>query len=316
MKNRNPFPYSLDNKRYHTWNYYLRNTFHSKVFKVSLNANFSCPNRDGTCGVGGCTFCGSLGSGEYAGDIHLDLQSQYQTIKANMLKKWPQGKPMAYFQAYTNTYAPLNTLKEVFTPFIENKEIVGLALATRADCLEDEKIQYLQQLTQEKEIWVELGLQSIHDASAKACNRGHDYDCFLDCIQRLSKTNIKVCVHLINSLPNESEAMMIESAKVVGSLPIHALKIHMLHVCHGTQMASAYTHQPFPLLSLEEYVQLVVKQLEYINPNIVIQRLTGDGVASELIAPLWTLNKTNVLNCIDKEMRLLDTWQGKLYNKD
>ncbi|MDD3049284.1 MAG: TIGR01212 family radical SAM protein [Bacilli bacterium] len=311
MKQQNPFPYSFDNKRYHTWNYYLKNTYHQKVFKVPLNANFSCPNRDGHCGTGGCTFCGSLGSGEYAGNIHDDLAKQFSEVYEVMKRKWPNGLPMAYFQAYTNTYAPLETLKEYFTPFIKRDDVLGIAIATRADCLEDDKIAYLQSLTKTKEIWIELGLQSIYDASAIATNRGHNYATFLNCIERLKNTDLKICVHLINSLPNESAAMMIETARQVGQLPIHAIKLHMLHVCENTQMGIVYKQKPFPLLTLEEYVDVIIKQLEVLPPNIIIQRLTGDAVKSLLIAPLWTLNKTNVLNSIDKEMVKRNTWQGK-----
>ena len=312
----NPFPYSLDNKRYHTWNYYLKTKFENKVFKVPLNLNFSCPNRDGTCGVGGCTFCGALGSGEYAGNIMDDLNTQFEQGLSMMKRKWPQGLPIAYFQAYTNTYASLETMKKVYDPFAKREDILAIAIATRADCLEDEKIEYLDSLCDSKEIWIELGLQSIHDKTAKRCNRGHDLATFLDCINRLKGTRLKICVHLINSLPDESEEEMLESAKLLASLPIHAVKIHMLHVCHGTQMAKEYEELKFPLLSLEEYVDIVIKQLEIFPPELIIQRLTGDAVKELLIAPEWTLNKTNVFNTIDKEMVKRDTWQGKKYIKN
>lgn len=311
MRQKNPFPYSFDNKRYHTWNYYLKNKYQEKVFKVPLNANFSCPNRDGTCGVGGCTFCGSLGSGEYAGNIHDDLAKQFSDVYKVMKHKWPTGLPMAYFQAYTNTYAPLEKLKEYFTPFVKREDILGIAIATRADCLEDDKINYLQSLTKKKEIWIELGLQSIHDKTAIATNRGHDYATFLDCIERLKNTDLKICVHIINSLPNEDEQMMLETAKQVGQLPIHAVKLHMLHVCEGTKMGEIYKKNPFPLYSLEQYIDIIIKQLEVLPAEIIIQRLTGDAVKELLIAPEWTLNKTNVLNSIDKEMVKRNTWQGK-----
>ena len=312
----NPFPYTLDNKRYHTWNYYLKKRFSNKVFKVPLNANFSCPNRDGTCGVGGCSFCGALGSGEYAGDIHDDLNTQFKQGMQMMKRKWSDGLPIAYFQAYTNTYASLDTLKAMYDPFAKREDILAIAIATRADCLEDEKIAYLDSLCDSKEIWVELGLQSIHDTTAEACNRGHTYATFLDCIERLKHTRLKICVHLINGLPNESEAMMLESAKALAALPIHAIKIHMLHICHGTKMAKDYLEKPFPLLSLEEYVDIVIKQLEVLPPEMIIQRVTGDGVKDILIAPTWTLNKTNVFNTIDKEMVKRDTWQGKKHKKN
>ncbi len=311
MQKKNPFPYTFDNKRYHTWNYYLKQNFQNKVFKVPLNANFSCPNRDGTCGVGGCSFCGSLGSGEYAGNIHDDLAKQFEEVELVMLRKWPQGFPIAYFQAYTNTYAPLSQLKQYFTPFMENPRIKALAIATRADCLEADKIAYLQELTKQKEIWVELGLQSIHNQTASAINRGHTYEVFLDCVNRLKNTNIKICVHLINSLPNETKEMMVESAKALSELPIHAVKIHMLHVCKHTKMGNDYLQQPFPLLSLDDYIDVVIQQLEVLRDDIIIQRLTGDAQKDLLIAPSWTLNKTNVLNSIDKEMVKRDTWQAK-----
>lgn len=315
MSYNNPFPYSDDNKRYHTWNYYLKHTFHSKVFKVALNANFSCPNRDGTCGVGGCTFCGSLGSGEYAGDIHEDLMTQLEEGRKLMLKKWPNGKAIAYFQAYTNTYADLDVLKETFDPFMKRDDLEAISIATRADCLEDDKINYLNSLTAKKEIWVELGLQSIHDDTAKRVNRGHTYAQFLDCIERLRSTNLKICVHLINSLPYETKEQMIQSAEAIAHLPIHAVKIHMLHIMEGTRMAQEYKENPFPVLSKEDYIDVVIRQLEVLPKNMIIQRLTGDGVKEQLITPLWTLKKVIVLNDIDKEMVRRNTWQGKYYEE-
>ena len=315
MAYNNPFPYSDDNKRYHTWNYYLKHRYHQKVFKVPLNANFSCPNRDGTCGQGGCTFCGSLGSGEYAGNLQDDLMKQFMDRQQMMLRKWPNGGSIAYFQAYTNTYAPLHELKHCFQPFMERKDVLALSIATRADCLEDDKLAYLHSLCKEKDIWIELGLQSIYDQTAQHCNRGHTYAQFLDCLQRLAKSDIKVAVHLINSLPYETTDMMLESAKALATLPIHALKLHMLHIMQDTQMATEYENQPFPLLSLEDYVDIVIRQLEVLPPEMIIQRLTGDGVKELLIAPTWTLHKVNVLNTIDKEMKRRNTWQGRLYSK-
>ena len=311
----NPFPYSDDNKRYHTWNYYLKHTFQSKVFKVALNANFSCPNRDGTCGVGGCTFCGSLGSGEYAGNIQEDLMTQFEEGRAMMLRKWPQGKSIAYFQAYTNTYAKLSVLKQTFDPFVEREDIVAISIATRADCLEDDKIAYLNSLTDKKEIWIELGLQSIHDETAQRVNRGHTYAQFLDCIERLRHTNLKICVHLINSLPYETKEEMVDSAKAIAHLPIHAVKIHMLHIMEGTRMAQEYKQHPFPVLSKEDYIDVVIRQLEVLPSEMIIQRLTGDGVKEQLITPQWTIKKVCVLNDIDKEMVKRNTMQGRCYKE-
>ena len=315
MKKTNPFPYSDDNKRYHTWNYYLKHRYHEKVFKVALNANFSCPNRDGTCGVGGCTFCGSLGSGEYAGNIHDDLAAQFEERKAMMKRKWPNGNAIAYFQAYTNTYADVDTLKKTFDPFVAREDVVALSIATRADCLEDDKIAYLESLTKEKDIWIELGLQSMHNETAKRVHRGHDYQTFLDCIDRLKDTHLKICVHIINSLPYESKDMMLETAKAISHLPVHAIKIHMLHIMEDTQMAKEYQQHPFPVLSKEEYIDIVVSQLELLPPEMIIQRLTGDGVKEKLITPQWTMKKVVVLNDIDKEMLRRDSWQGKYYQE-
>ncbi|PXX80005.1 TIGR01212 family radical SAM protein [Dielma fastidiosa] len=306
----NPFPYSDDNKRYHTWNYYLKHRFHKKVFKVALNADFSCPNRDGKCGVGGCTFCSSLGSGDMAGNAKEDCMQQFEKGIEIMRRKWPNGEAMAYFQAYTNTYAPLSVLKQTFEPFVQREDIKAIAIATRADCLEDDVIDYLQSCTAHKEIWIELGLQTIHNETAMAVNRGHTYECFLDTIQRLARTDLKICVHLMNSLPHETSEMMIESAKAIGQLPIHAVKIHMLHLLKNTRMGNDYLKQPFAMMSREEYIHTVVEQLMVLPKEIVIQRLTGDGVLSDLIAPMWTVRKVTILNDIDKEMARRNVWQG------
>lgn len=315
MKKKNPFPYSDDNKRYQTWNYYLKHNYHEKVFKVALNAAFSCPNRDGTCGVGGCSFCSALGSGDCAGDIHDDLMTQFEQGCIKMKQKWPNGSAMAYFQAYTNTYAPLPVLQETFEPFLSHPQVKALCIATRADCLEDDKIKYLQACSKQKDIWIELGLQSIHDVSAQRVNRGHTFAQFCDCIARLQHTDLKICVHLINGLPDETKAMMVESAKALANMPIHALKIHMLHLMKNTKMAQEYEQHPFPLLSRDEYVDIVISQLEVLPPSMILQRLTGDGIQQELIAPDWTRKKVVVLNEIDKAMVLRDSWQGKYFTK-
>lgn len=315
MKTTNPFFYSDDNKRYHTWNYYLKHKFTSKVFKVPLNAYFTCPNRDGTCGYGGCTFCGSSGSSAFPENIKDDLFSQFEKGKEIMLRKWPNGLAMAYFQSYTNTYAPLPVLKKHFEPFMDREDVMGICIATRADCLSDETISYLNTLSQRKEIWVELGLQSIHDKTAQLTNRGHTFKTFEDTIHKLSRTNLKICVHLMNSLPYETKEMMIESAKTIAHLPIHAVKIHMLHILKNTKMYEQYKNSPFSLLSMEEYIDIVISQLECFPPELIIQRLTGDALKNELITPEWTLKKINVLNGIDKEMARRETYQGKNYVK-
>ncbi len=309
MRKQNPFPFSNDNKRYQTWNYYLKETYRSKVYKVPINMGFGCPNRDGTKALGGCTFCSALGSGDYAGNMLDSPLTQYEQGKKMMERKWPNSLTIPYFQAYTNTYAPLTEIIAMIEPFLELEEVVAIAIATRADCLSNECLDYLSKCSLKKEIWLELGLQTIHDHIAIQINRGHTYFEFIECLERCKSTPLKICVHLMNGLPNETKEMMLESAQTVAKLPIHSLKIHMLHVIKDTALAN----QTFPLLTKEEYVELVVKQLEVLPHNIIIQRLTGDAVASDLIAPEWTLNKTSVLNEIDKLMARKNTWQGKKY---
>ncbi len=306
----NPFPFSDDNKRYHTWNYYLKHKFGNKTAKVPLDAGFSCPNRDGTKGFGGCTYCSAKGSGDSI-VARGNLMEQYEQGLSVMQRKWPDCQGIAYFQAFTNTYGPMEKLKQCFSPFIQREDVCAIAIATRADCLEDEKIAYLCELAKEKEVWVELGLQTIHDQTAALINRGHDFSEFRSCVERLASTPLHVCVHLINSLPMETKSQMIESTRIVGSLPIEAVKIHMLHLVKGTQLAKQYEENPFPLLTMEEYVDVVIAQLELLPPEIIIQRLTGDGILSDLLAPFWTTHKVQVLNEIDKAMARRNTWQGK-----
>lgn len=306
---KNPFIYSNDNKRYHTFNYYLKNKYNEKIFKVPLDAGFTCPNRDGSVAFGGCSFCSALGSGDSV--IHSnDLMKQFDDGMNMMRNKWPQGKGMAYFQAYTNTYASLERLKAIYEPFVQREDVIAICIATRADCLNDENIAYLNSLTKYKDIWVEVGLQTIHDETSNQLNRGHDYACFLEAIQKLSKTNCKICVHIINGLPNETKEMMLDTVKAIAQLPIHAVKIHMLHLLKNTKLAKDYEENPFHILSLEEYVEIVCEQLTYLPKEIILERLTGDGIASDLITPLWTIKKVCVLNEIDKYMAKHNLYQG------
>ena len=307
---RNPFPFSADNKRYHTFNYYLRRRFAEKVFKVGLDAGFTCPNRDGTAGLGGCTFCNAIGSGDFGGSRMDPLDIQFEKGVQMMKKKWPEGKAIAYFQCFTNTYASLDEIKAKFDPIFNRDDVLALALATRPDAIADDVLAYLDDLASRKEVWIELGLQSIHDPSAHAFNRGYDFIVFKDTFARIRKTKLKIAVHLLNGLPGETRDQMLDSAIEVGHLHPDGIKIHMLNVLKNTAMAREYEIHPFPLLSLDEYTDLIVDQLEVIPSTVVIQRLTGDGDPDELIAPVWTLNKTAVLNTIDKKMAARDTMQG------
>lgn len=309
------FKYAFDdNKRYHTWNYYLRNTFGEKIFKVSINAGFTCPNIDGKVAYGGCTYCSKEGSGDFAGNPKDDLIKQFKEIKEMMLKKWPSAKYIGYFQAYTNTYAPLEVLKEKYETILEQDDVVGLSISTRPDCLEDDVVEYLSELNKRTNLWVELGLQTIHDPTSKIINRGHDYKTFVEGVKKLKAKNIKTVVHIINGLPGENYNMMMETAKAVADLNVHGVKIHLLHVIKGTPMAKMLEKNMMTLMTQEDYVNLVCDQLEILPPEMVIHRLTGDGKKEDLVGPLWSLKKWEVLNAIDDTLKSRDSYQGIKYS--
>lgn len=306
----NQFKYSNDNKRYHTFNYYLKNKYHCKVAKVGLNAGFTCPNRDGSKGVGGCIFCSDSGSGDFAGNVHDSLQTQFNQVSQILSNKWPGCKYIAYFQANTNTYGPVEKIKKCVEPFINKKDVVAISIATRPDCLNDDVLEYLKDVNSRCDLWVELGLQTIHDPTGLIINRCHSYQDFLDGLNKLRALNINVCVHIINGLPYETPEMMLETAKTVGQLDIQAIKIHMLYILENTKLHQLYLKKPFKILDREEYIKLVVEQLAYLPENIVIERLTGDGKIDDLIAPLWSVKKVTILNDIDKMMVAKDYYQG------
>ncbi len=310
---KNPFPFTDDNKRYLSYNYYLRHRYGTKVFKVGLDAGFTCPNRDGSCGHGGCTFCNAIGSGDFGGNRQDELEVQFTKGWQLMQKKWPISQTIAYFQSFSNTYASLDHLKEIYDPFIQRKDVVAIAIATRADCLSDETIAYLDSLTQIKDVWLELGLQSSSDNTAQRIHRGHDFACFKNTFNKLKLTSIKTTIHLMNGLPGENIQTMLQTARDVATLHPDAIKIHMLNVLKNTTMALEFVNNPFPILTMDEYIDCVIQQLELLPPDIIIQRLTGDGDAKELLSPRWVTNKLAVLNGIDKEMKRRNTWQGIHY---
>lgn len=306
----NLFEYSLDNKRYHTWNYHLRQKFGEKVFKVSLNAGFTCPNIDGSKGTGGCIYCSDSGSGDFAGNPHEDITKQFEEVKSVISRKWEAAKYIGYFQAHTNTYAPLEVLRSKFEPILAIKNVVGLSIATRADCISDEVLDYLTELNERTYLIVELGLQTIFDQTGKIINRCHTYAEFLDGYARLRERNIPVCVHIIDGLPGETAEMMCETAKQVGLLRPHCVKIHLLHVLKNTPIEKMLSDGRLRLLEKEEYVDIVIRQLELLPKETIIQRVTGDGARDSLIGPEWSLKKFTVMNEIDKEMVRRDTYQG------
>ena len=308
------FEYSYGDKRYHTLNYHLREKYNQKIFKVMINAGFSCPNIDGTVTYGGCTFCSTKGSGDFAGSPEDDLKTQFHSVSTMMHQKWPEAGYIAYFQAFTNTHAPLEVLKRKYEAVLEcNPNIVGLSIGTRPDCLPDDVVDYLGELNKRVNLWVELGLQTIHDKTGKLINRGHDYQTFLDGVQKLRAKNIDVIVHIINGLPGETPEMMLETAKAVADLDVQGIKIHLLHVIEGTPMHHMLKKEKLLLMEKDDYIELIVKQLEVLPPEMVIHRLTGDAVREELIGPMWSLKKWEVLNAIDAKLKEKETYQGRFY---
>lgn len=307
------FKYKIENKRYHTWNYYLRERFKTKVFKVSINAGFTCPNIDGKIGYGGCSYCSNEGSGDFAGNPKHSLVNQFEEIKEMMNKKWNNAKYIGYFQAFTNTYAPIEILREKYETILSQEGVIGLSISTRPDCISDEVLDYLDELNKRTNLWVELGLQSIHDITGIKINRRHDYKCFLECLKRLREKNIDVVVHIINGLPGETYDMMMETARAVSRLDVQGIKIHLLHVIKGTQMEYELQRGDFSLMEKEEYVKLICDQLEVLPQEMVIHRLTGDGKKENLIGPMWSIKKWEILNAIDDELKKRDSWQGKFH---
>lgn len=307
------FIYSDDNKRYHTWNYHLRHKFGSKVIKIALNGGFTCPNIDGKKGYGGCTYCSAYGSGDFAGNEGDGILNQFEAGKDLVRKKWPEGKYMPYFQAHTNTYAPVEVLRERFEGVLAEPDVVGISIATRADCLSDDVVEYLCELHKRTYLIVELGLQSIYNETGERINRCHTYEEFLAGYMKLKGRGINICVHLIDGLPEETSEMMVESAREVGKLRPHCIKLHLLHIIENTVMAKEYKEGKVVPLGKDDYVDIIVRQLEVLPPEVVVQRLTGDGAKATLLAPWWSTNKFDVLNSIDKLMVERDTYQGKYF---
>lgn len=300
------FLYSDNNKRYHTLDYFYKNKFGCKVIKVSLNAGFSCPHLK----TGGCIYCSKSGSGDFAGNINDDLKTQFECVKQIMNKKWPKGKYIAYFQARTNTYAPVDILKEKYESVLNIDGVIGISIATRPDCISDECLDYLTILSKKTYLTVELGLQTIHEVTSKFINRGHDLDCFTNMVNKLRERNINVVVHIINGLPYETKEMMIDTVKYINKLDIQGVKIHMLHVLKNTKLGEIYEKEKFNIISKEEFVEIVCEQLQYLRKEIVIHRLSGDPKIEDLIAPVWLIKKFGVLNDIDKYMAKNNICQG------
>ena len=308
------FPYSDDpNKRYHTWNYALRQQFGEKIFKVPIDGGFDCPNRDGTVAKGGCTFCSVSGSGDMIVAPSDPLPLQFQKEIQLMHQKWPTvDQYIVYFQNFTNTHAPVDVIRHRFEQVVNEKGVVGLSIGTRPDCLPDEVVNYLAELNERFYLWVELGLQTTFEETSAAINRAHDYQTYLDGVAKLRKHGIRVCTHLINGLPGETPAMMRENVRrTIQDSDIQGIKLHLLHLMTNTKMMRDYNEGRLQLMSKEAYVSVICDQLEMIPPEIVIHRLTGDAPFETIIGPMWSLKKWEVLNAIDAEMNRRNSYQGK-----
>lgn len=310
----NPFPYAEDkNKRYHSWNFALRQEFGEKIFKVPIDAGFDCPNRDGTVAKGGCTFCSVSGSGDMIVAPEAPLPEQFEKEIAMMHKKWPQvDKYIVYFQNFTNTHAPVAVIRERFEQVLTLPGVVGISIGTRPDCLPEDVVDYLAELNQRFYLWVELGLQTTFETTSNAINRAHDYQTYLDGVASLRKHNIRVCTHLINGLPGETIEMMQENVRrTIQYSDIQGIKLHLLHLMRNTRMLRDYHEGRLQLMRRDTYVSLICDQLEMIPPEIIIHRLTGDAPWDSLVGPMWSLKKWEVLNEIDQEMLRRNSYQGK-----
>lgn len=303
-------------KRYNTLNAFYRDKFGKKVFKIPLNGNFTCPNKDGKSAYGGCIYCTETGSGDFAGNKNLSIKDQYKNVLEMMNKKW-EGYIIPYFQANTNTYDTVERLRTLYYEALNlSEDVVGLSIATRCDAFSDDIYDLLEEINNKTYLQIELGLQSIKDETNVFINRAHSMECFNNAVLELRKRNIDVVVHIINGFHTETKEDMINTVKYLNTLDIQGVKIHLLHIMKNTSLGKLYLKKPFKLLTLPEYKDIVSDQLELLNPNIIIHRLTGDSPPDLLIAPQWSLKKFIIMNEIDKEMRKRDTYQGNKYQKD
>ena len=312
----NPYKFTDTNKRYFTYDYYLRREFGGKCAKIPIDAGFTCPNIDGRCGVGGCIYCSARGSGDFAESASFSIKEQYERTRAKLSSKWSTERCIPYFQAHTNTYAPTEVLRKKFEEALSLDGVVGLNIATRADCLEESTVEYLAEIAERTTLCVELGLQTSNDKTATLINRGHDLAAFREGFSRLraASEKIKICVHIIFGLPGESREDMLATVADVAALDPDQVKIHLLHVLRGTPLADMYDRGEYKPLEREEYVSLVADAIERLPEDCVIARVTGDGMAEDLQAPLWSIRKVTVINDIDKELFRRNSYQGRLFD--
>ena len=298
-------------KRYHSLNYFLRNKFNQKVFKISLDGGFSCPNRDGTISSGGCLFCSESGSGDYAGSRTLSIGKQFCDVKEMMNKKWKEGKYIAYFQAFTNTYAPVEELREKYNEAIKQEGVVALAIATRPDCLGDDVLDLLEEINKDVYVWVELGLQTVSDETARKINRGYKLEVYEEAIRKLKERNIDFVTHCIFGLPGETKEDMLKTVDYVAHTGAKGIKFHLLHLMKNTPMVKLYERGELEFMSQDDYIDLICKAVSIIPEDMIVHRLTGDSPRDLLIGPMWSLKKWEILNAIDKALVDNGIYQGK-----
>lgn len=308
------FEFNITKKHYHTLDYYLKSKYNKKVFKVPLNASFTCPNRDGSKGKGGCIFCSAVGSGDFAGNPKESLMNQFNQVKSVINQKWPDAYNIVYFQAFSNTYGSVEKLKETFEPFINKENVIGMSIATRCDCITQEIVDYLKTLkTHFKEFWVELGLQSANKKTMELLNLGYTYKEFETAVKMLAKANIDVIVHIIDGLPYESKQDQINTIKKINNLPFKGLKIHVLNVLENTKLGHMYLNNEFEVMSEDEFVDVAIAQLEILKDDIIIHRIGADSKVDDLIAPVWVSKKMKIVDKIDVLMDENDIYQSDEY---
>lgn len=303
-------------KPYHSLDYEMKRRFGEKVYRIALNGGMTCPNRDGTLGSGGCIFCSRGGSGDFAASPSLSITEQIRSQKEMIRQKRPVGKFIAYFQAYTNTYAPVSYLERIFLEALSDEDVAVLSIATRPDCLPDDVLDLLERLNRIKPVWIELGLQTIHEPTAELIRRGYTLSCFERAVKQLRSRGIEVIVHVILGLPHETREQMFETVSYLNTCGIQGIKLQLLHILKGTDLADYYTQSPFSVMTMEEYIDVLIGCIERLSPDIVIHRITGDGPRELLTAPLWSLNKRTVLNSIHAAFRTRASWQGRIFSQE
>ena len=299
-------PFDGSGKRFYPYFWYLKTTYGGRIAKVPLDGGFTCPNRDGTKGTGGCSYCSAAGGGDFIAAPESSLRAQFDRYRTQMLRKWEPVGYIPYFQSFTGTYAPVSRLRELYTQALSLPDAVGLSIATRPDCVGEEVCALLAELAQQADLTIELGMQTVFDATAARCNMHHTFADFERALERLRRMPVSVCVHLIDGLPGETPEQMVQSARLIGSMGIDAVKLHALHILRGTPLAET----EYSCLTMEQYVSVICDQLEVLPPHVVIQRLTGDGKGEDLLAPDWSRNKRAVLAAIDRELKRRDSVQG------